>query len=223
MRPFLWVKEMLTVWSVCVGEKYSDEYVYRLKGMVRRNLKQQFSFVCLSDRAIPDVNCYLTPVDWPGWWQKLYLFEAARGLKGQNLYLDLDVVVTGKLDALMSDQLSMPANWAQSGHGGCQSSVMAWAGDYSHITKAFNPELLTAPQNGNYGYYNGLWGDQEFITDLLGEPGKGDVKPMPHIYSYKYHCRAGLPEDARVVCFHGNPKPHQVTDAWVLDARRYSL
>jgi len=25
--------------------------------------------------------------------------------------------------------------------------------------------------------------------------------------SYKVHCRAGVPAGARVVCFHGRPKP----------------
>lgn len=213
---------MLKVWSVCVGDKYSDDYVYRLQAMVARNLLQPHEFYCLTDRAIPDVNCYLTPVDWLGWWQKLHLFEAA--VTGQNLYLDLDVVVTGNLDRLLSRELSMPANWAQSGHGGCQSSVMSWSGDYSYITRAFNPGLLDGYRAGNFGFYGPkkLWGDQEFITDLLGDPGKGIVKPMPHVFSYKYHCRDRLPADASVVCFHGNPKPADVSDRWVIDARHYS-
>lgn len=216
---------MLTVWCVCVGTKYSDDYVYRLKAMVERNLSRPFNFMCLTDRAIPDVNCYLTPVDWPGWWQKLYLFKAANNVGGLHLYLDLDVVVVGSLDELISDQLTMPKNWAQSGHGGCQSSVMAWGRDYSNITAFFDPNQIGAPINGNFGSYGpkSLWGDQEFITDLMGEPGAGVVRPMGGIYSYKYHCRAGLPQGAKVVCFHGLPKPDQVSDKWVIDARSYPL
>ena len=114
----------------------------------------------------------------------------------------------------------MPANWAQSGHGGCQSSVMSWNGDYSQITDQFNPQQLHTPQNGNCGAYgkHSLWGDQEFITDIMGDPGKR-VKPMSNVYSYKYHCRQRLPNDASVVCFHGEPKPSQVNDAWVRKAR----
>lgn len=216
---------MLTVWCVCVGDKYTDDYVYRLKAMVERNLSLPFSFVCLSDRAIPNIDCYLTPVNWPGWWQKLYLFEAAKDIGGHHLYFDLDVVISGPLDSLVSDSLSMPANWAQSGHGGCQSSVMAWSGDYSFITDSFDASELHNPVDGNFGYYGNksLWGDQEFITDLLGDPGNGVVNAMAGIYSYKYHCRASLPNDASVVCFHGKPKPHEVTDKWVIDARNCSL
>lgn len=229
---------MLRVWCVCVGDKYSDDYVYRLKAMVERNLEQPFEFTCLTDRAIPGVDCYLTPVNWPGWWQKLYLFKAATPGE-KNLYLDLDVVVTGPLDDLVSDQLSMPSNWAQSGHGGCQSSVMAWSKNYERITASFDPDLLSDGVSGNYGYYGPkrLWGDQEFITDLMGDPVEvtsfgspapeyltslGVVTEMQGIKSYKYHCRNALPHDAKVVCFHGNPKPADVKDQWVINARSYT-
>lgn len=217
---------MLRVWCVCVGDKYNDDYVYRLRAMVDRNINQPYSFTCLTDREIDGIDCYKTPVNWPGWWQKLYLFSAA--IPGEkNLYFDLDVVITGPVDELVSDQLSMPKNWAQSGHGGCQSSVMSWGYNYSEITLAFNPDLLTDRQLGNYGYYGPkkLWGDQEFITDLMGSPvdnAPARIKTMHGIKSYKYHCLNGLPPTAKVVCFHGQPKPDQVNDQWVIDARRYS-
>ena len=40
-----------------------------------------------------------------------------------------------------------------------------------------------------------------------------------HMKSYKYHCGDGLPDDARVVCFHGRPKPADVSDGWVKQCR----
>lgn len=195
------------------GTKYQDEDVHTLKGMVCRNLEQTHEFWCFSDRPIRGINCIITDENWPGWWAKLLLFRYAPQ-EDQHLYLDLDTVVTGNLDRLLSNRLSMPANWAQSGHGGCQSSVMSWAGDYSFIPDEFDPSKLEAPERSNCGAYEGLWGDQEFITRLMGEPG-GEIKPMNHVYSYKYHCRQSLPEDASVVCFHGEPKPGQVSDTWV--------
>ena len=117
----------------------------------------------------------------------------------------------------------MPANWAQSGHGGCQSSVMSWDADYANyrwLADYFNVGELTEPMNGNCGYYKGLWGDQEYITSQLGSPGK-DIVSMDGVYSYKYHCRddGRPPEDAAVVCFHGNPKPSEVKEHWVQAAR----
>lgn len=202
---------MITVWSVCVGDKYTDEDVHRLRRMVREHLAAPHIFCCLADRPIPDVCTRIPEEVWPGWWSKLLLFKYAQGI---NLYLDLDVVVTGDLLPLLSEELSMPANWAQSGHGGCQSSVMAWGQKYD-LWKEFDPKKLDKPENGNCGAYEGLWGDQEFITREMGCPGE-TIVPMSGIYSYKYHCRNGLPSDARVVAFHGRPKPQEVTDDWVV-------
>ena len=194
-----------------------------LKRMVNRHLKQPHDFYCLSDRQISDLNCLVVQENWPGWWNKLLLFRYAGG---QVLYLDLDVVVVGNLDRLVSEQLSMPANWAQSGHGGCQSSVMSWNANMHNLgflADTFEPEILSEPKNGNYGYYQGLWGDQEYITDRLGEPGGEFVRPMEHVVSYKYHCRAGgVPKDTAVVCFHGDPKPGAVRESWVVAERSFT-
>ena len=211
---------MISVWSVCVETKYSDEDVYILKNMVSRHLDEPHNFYCLSDRQIGDLNCLIPAEKWPGWWSKLLLFRYAGG---QNLYFDLDVVIVGDLKRLVSGCLSMPANWAQSGHGGCQSSVMSWStdyDDYSMLADEFDVKQLKEPRNGNCGSYGdlNLWGDQEYITAKLGEPGN-EVVPMDHVYSYKYHCLNKVPEDASVVCFHGNPKPKDVRAKWVIQAR----
>lgn len=208
---------MLTVWCVCVGDKYGAGDVRILQDMVARNLDRPHRFRCLTDVDIAGIDCFTPDENWPGWWSKLLLFRYS---SGPSLYLDLDVVIVGNLDRLLSDTLSMPANWAQSGHGGCQSSVMAWHGDYSFIADRFNPEYLAAPERGNCGAYgpNKLWGDQEYITSILGNPG-ASIEPMGHIYSYKYHARESVPEDASVICFHGEPKPEQVQAEWITKAR----
>ena len=205
---------MLTVWCVCVGDKYTTEDVLILKGMVERNLTRPHIFMCLSDRPRAGVTTYTDFDAWTGWWSKLKLFEVS---SGDNLYLDIDTVVTGPLDDLVSEQLSMPKNWALSGHGGWQSSVMSWGRNYGYLALAFDPDKLSEPANGNYGYYGSdrLWGDQEFITHIMGD----DVKPMKDIYSYRYHCMGGPPAGAKVACFHGEPKPSEVGEKWVLDAR----
>ncbi len=212
---------MLTVWCVCVGDKYGADDVYRLAAMVQRNLRAPYWFRCLSDREIPGIDCLIPEALWPGWWSKLLLFRHAT--EGAHLYFDLDVVITGDITGLVSASLSLPKNWAQSGYGGCQSSVMAWSGDYSRIADAFDPAQLSAPA-GNHGFYGPqqLWGDQEFITALMGAPGECHVEPMHGIVSYKYHCRQGLPAGVAVVCFHGLPKPADVSDRWVVDARRHT-
>jgi len=206
---------MLTVWSVFWGDKYSTDYVYILKRMVEASLTYEHEFCCLTDAYLPGIKCVKTPSDYKGWWQKIGLFKPGIAVN-PSLYLDLDVVVTGSLDDLVDSywqcDLAMSANWAQSGHGGCQSSVMVWRGNSCHnIWNHFDYEADSKR----------LWGDQEFITELYGDPGKGLVTAIDpsQVVSYKYHCRNGLPDNARVCVFHGKPDPHEVNDEWVKNAR----
>lgn len=207
---------MLTVWCLCWGDKYPDYYITRLQKSVRENLSIPHRFICITDRRISGVATMPPPVDWPGWWGKLSLFKPGIATV-TNLWLDLDVVVTGSLDDLVNDYgqcaLAMPLNWAQSGHGGCQSSVMIWKQSkyMLPIYKLFDPKDARWPPV-NDGY---LWGDQEWITKLRDD-GVIDVTPInpDWVKSYKYHCRNGLPKDCRVVVFHGDPKPDDVSESW---------
>jgi hypothetical protein len=47
-------------------------------------------------------------------------------------------------------------------------------------------------------------------VDILQEMHPGEF------VSYKTHCTKGVPDGARVVCFHGRPRPHEV-GGWVKD------
>lgn len=194
---------MLTVYSVLWGDKYPIEYVQRLQSAVRQYLSVSHQFRCVTDQLIPGVQTVFPLVDWPGWWQKLSLFAIA---DGPSLYFDLDNVILNKLDYLADFtrfDFASPANWGQSGHGGVQSSVMAWNGKWREPFSKFNPE--TDPAR--------LWGDQEFISELRGN----QFISIPGIYSYKYHCLGGKPpEDAAVVTFHGKPDYHECNDKWIL-------
>ena len=207
---------MLTVWCLCWGDKYSDYAVQRLQKSVRANLSAPHRFICITDRKIGQVATMPPPVDWPGWWGKLALFKPGICTR-QNIWLDLDVIVTGSLDFLLdytSCELATLLNWAQSGHGGCQSSVMAWGQNRAtiQIYKDFKPEWAIWPPVNRPEV---LWGDQEWITKLR-DNNKLDVTPIndSYIKSYKYHCRDGLPKDCRIVVFHGDPKPSEVTESW---------
>jgi len=206
---------MLTVWCVCWGDKYPDYYVTRLKESVAQNTEIPHRFVCVTDRRIPGITTMPPPVDWPGWWGKIGLFKP--GFSGPlNLYFDLDVVIVGSIDyladSLEQHSLAMPENWAQSGHGGCQSSVMVWRDcEINHqIFDLFDPAIAYWPPRNDGGK---LWGDQEWLTKLRDD-GIIRVRPLPGAKSYKYHCRDGLPKDCRIVVFHGSPKPDEVMEQW---------
>lgn len=195
----------LTVWSVYWGDKYHKGYVYALKEAVEKNLTIPHEFRCITTQNIPGIATVKPFVPYSGWWQKIGLF-APTIATGPSLYFDLDVVITGNIDYLVDFtqyKLAAPANWAQSGHGGIQSSVMAWHGNW------FEPFEKFDYQNDS----KRLWGDQEFLWEMLGD----DWVRIPGIYSYKYHCRSNNPPESMSVCvFHGKPDPHEVNDQWIL-------
>jgi len=206
---------VLTVWTMCTGTAYDPYYVQRLKGSVAENLTIPHRFVCITEHDIPFVPLtMIPPTPWPGWWGKLGLFRPGVAAE-RNLWLDLDVVVTGSLDELVERygdcELACPANWAASGHGGCQSSVMLWNGKLHAPYELFDPKDARWPPVND----GGLWGDQEFITRLK-DRGVINVTHTDEtlVRSYKYHCRNGLPDNCRVVVFHGQPKPADVQEAW---------
>lgn len=203
---------MLTAWAVYTGDKYGPRYLWALRDAYLRHLGPH-RFRVISDRAIPGVDVVPADPELPGWWQKVRLF--APGIAepgGVNLYVDLDSVVVDDLEPMVEqhaeDLLAMPRNWARSGHGGCQSSVMIWRGG------AF-PELAA---DLTVEHRQRLWGDQEWITERIG-PARVAAIAHPQVVSYKYHCRglAGPPAGARVVTFHGKPDPHECLGeaAWI--------
>jgi len=179
-----------------------------LRRMVRQNLSLPHEFICITES------------DLPGWWGKVRLFN--ENSRERNLWLDLDVVITGSLDGLvdpLDKGIRIAKNWAQSGYGGCQSSVMYWEGDNGRIINdEFDPAIAYWPPRNEPGI---LWGDQEWITKLR-DKGRIEVEYFSpeDVISYKYHVQGKrLPPDAKVVVFHGKPKPRQVNEAWIRSAR----
>jgi len=199
---------MLNVWSVCVGDKYPIGYVLALKKMVADNLTIEHQFNCITTHKIDGVNCIKPFLPYSGWWSKLNLFSP-RVPEGPNIYFDLDVIITGNIDFLYSFALckfAAPENWAQSGHGGIQSSVMAWNGTWRRPFEEVQKQWPDIRKR--------LWGDQEFYWELLGD----DWIRIPGIGSYKYHCKNGLPKELKVITFHGKPDYHEVDAEWIRQA-----
>lgn len=202
---------MLTVLCIQWGDKYADEYVYRLRDSVARNLRFSHRFVCMTDHVLPGIDTTEPVTNLPGWWQKVGLF-APGVADGLTMFLDLDVVIVGSLDGLVASAvwfpLAMALNFPQSGHGGWQSSVMFWNGyenERRHLVwEDFRPEVMEL-----------MHGDQDWITWIVG----GAITPIDSglVVSYKYDCKNGLPPNARIVLFHGKPDPHEVSDDWVIE------
>jgi len=212
------VEEPLIVVCVCYGTKYSDDYVHRLKNAVSKNLPIDHGFVCLSDREISGVPTIPLPkLDRraEGWWQKINLFWPGLFPDGARiLYFDLDVVITGDLSVLAmqwaADPLAMIFNFGPNRpHCAHNSSVMLWSANDERLHSIW----LEYQRNADK-IMKALHGDQCWIWRVL----RDDVANFPreYILSYKYDCRGkNVDPQARVIVFHGDPKPDQCREPWV--------
>lgn len=205
---------------VCVkwGDKYGPEYVNILQDMVWRNLTVDHQFICFTDdeRGIDaKIQIRMLPMALEGWANKLWLFSGGAALDGPVLFLDLDTIITGRLEdvaeyVIRAQNLTMLKDfygWTEYGSG-----VMAW-NPVDHFPLLIWEEYVHA------GMPQPPKGDQQFICDKASELGfKIDVwqDKLPDVFcSYKLHARKWPPNGCKVVCFHGEPNPHQFPSEWI--------
>lgn len=186
------------------GGDFEPWHVSALRDQLATNLPGA-RFVCLSD---VDVDCERIPLetDWRGWWAKLELFRA---LQTKTLYFDLDTIVRAPLGhiAAYPHRFTIGMNWRVPGE--FNSGFMAWDGDYSWIAEGFTNTVAKKYRSTE------RWGDQGYLTDKLKGQAENAWELFPGDFvSYKKHCRHGVPDGARVICFHGRPRPWYVRESW---------
>jgi alpha-N-acetylglucosamine transferase len=133
----------------------------------------------------------------PGWWSKIDLFQPGR-FKGRVLYLDLDVTVVGALDDLVDYPYPFCAIRDYQYPLQINSSVMAWdAGMADCVYNDFTRGVMER-----------LHGDQNFIHEKMSTT----TFPKQWCPSYKKHVLPSgkVSKDARVIVYHGSPRPWEV-------------
>jgi hypothetical protein len=196
--------------------------------MVERNLTVPYEFYCFTDHVNLFDQVYgkihykpLPRYDMQGWWNKLQLFHPESGLKGVNLYFDLDVIILKNINCF--------ANWQDDNTFGITNDFTGEEGFNSSIMKWNNINTSTIIWE-NYFKDRPKWrkvnGDQDVITDLI--KNQPILKPFPNewTFSYKWYSRT-KPRfhktewtfeqdlDAKVAVFHGKPDPHESNQEWV--------
>ena len=126
-------------------------------------------------------------------------------VKGDLLYFDLDTMIVGPLDEIQKvDRLTVLRDFnvpdrMASGVMFIPEEVRAevWA-DW---IKCPDEHIAHWGGHGDGGYLSKFWKDAQRWQDFV--PGQ--------IVSYKNHIRGQkFPENVRVVCFHGRPRPRDV-------------
>lgn len=209
------------------GSKYGADYVNRLYSMVSRNIKRPYRFVCLTDDTVglrPEVEALALPlVNIPdfdakaAWtkahgWLKLTCFAATvHDLSGLTLYLDIDIVITGSLDVFFEPEGEFIAikEWDKRDDTGNTSVFRFVIGAHSDALTPLRLDIAEATKT--------VRNEQEYITQYVARQGKLTYWPSPWCRSFKRHCvrpfplswfqPPRLPENARVIAFHGKPNP----------------
>jgi hypothetical protein len=228
----------VTILCVRFGHLYHQGYVERLRNMVSRNITIPYRFVCLTDdqRPIPGVEILYQPNSGyrKGWWHKVHMFDQNLSLSGRILYFDLDVVINNNIDKLIlnyndSDFLGIRdfnrkfySSWQN-----LNSSVMSWThGNEKMLWEEFKKNPTEAQK---------LQGDQDWIWKH--SKNKIVFWPDQWIQSYKWEIRSrndlvikngkrnfrtvndtiSPSNDCCVTVFHGDPKPQDIQDKFVID------
>jgi glycosyltransferase involved in cell wall biosynthesis len=202
---------------VCVkhGTMYGPEYVNRLFDMVRRNLPAgNYRFTCFTEDATgidPEYHIRPLPEGLSGWWNKLYLFKEGLFPKGERvIFFDLDTVIVGQLDAIVNYSgafATLRDFWRPEGLG---PAVILWeAGQHTAIWQRFDDAGRPLEGHGDQSWLQ--WYFVNKPLDILQDHFPGDF------VSFKTHCHPYPPKGTKVVCFHGEPRPHNCNVPWVAD------
>lgn len=182
--------------NICVlrsGGDFTPEHVQRLAGMVP-------DLWCLSDYEIDGIKTIRLQHDWQGFWAKMELFRP--DIEGDLFYFDLDTTVYNLPPA--PDQTTVLRDFRK-GHLIGSGLMFLKEAERSRVWNGF----IDNPAKAIKANRSGLrWGDQGFLMDYYRESQRW--QDIAKVYSYKYHCLEGVPSDADIVCFHGNPRPWDV-------------
>ena len=190
------------------GGDFKPEHVRALVLQVDRFTTVPYEFVCYSDTRIQGVKTIDLRGDAPGWWAVPEVFRQ----KGPTIITGIDTVITGNIDKLfrIAQDCGPDDFWmikAFHPRNDFASGIMAYNGDWSCIWKEFDYEKAKSLEGG----------EQEHTKAVLRKKGvqiKALQNVFPGIVSYKRNCKDGIPKRAKVVLFHGKPRPWEVLDIW---------
>ena len=209
---------MITVATLRAGNKYSADYVMKLKRAVERHITVPHNFICLTDDpGSVDCNTLPIPLNLPGWWGKLAFFSDL--INERILFFDLDTVIVGNIDCFANYRGNLAIIQPFYRDTGFASGVLnIGPRAHLHIWERFKADPAAAihfcQENADPPWNSG---DQRWI-ELNIETADYWQSLLPgQLVSYKVHCQTGIPKNARIICFHGKPDPHEVDDPWIKD------
>lgn len=223
LRPMNWTKESMLTRPVTIatvlktgGGVYDYKYVNNLVEGIKENLTIDHKIVCLTDDssnfsdAVDEVIKFKH--DYPKWWGKIELFRPEIFEGQQVFYFDLDTFIVGNLDEIMFYDGEFCALRDFYHLHTMGSGLMSWHGDrVLRIYDEFKANPKMAMDRfagvGDQGWINMYRPSMDYFQDFFPN----------EVVSYKAHCvgnnnKVTVPKKAKIICFHGRPRPHEITD-----------
>ena len=203
--------------------------------MVERNLTLPYEFVCFTenskdiDKNIRIENLPVLPVT--GWWYKPLFFNPNLALKGNILFLDLDLIIFKNIDVLFThkpNQFLISRDFNRKfikNYDRFNSSVF-------RLSTGMHPKVYTDFIANTDAVTKKFRGDQDWMYHAI--PNNYSLWPDDWIQSYKWEMRnrsdltrfsngklnfktVAEPTalaDTKIAVFHGDPNPHDCKDPW---------
>ena len=206
---------MITIATVFrTGGVYDHKYVNNLVNGVRDNITVPYKVVCLTDapNGIENVDDIIPfRHNWPKWWGKLELFRPDL-LQGRILYIDLDTFIVDNIDDVAGYDGRFCGLRDFYNEDEFASGIMAWESS-PDVYKLYN-EFAKNPEH--HMKVHDVGGDQAFMRRFIRISDYFQDLYPKQVVSYKVNCVNGnsvkVPNNARIICFHGNPKPHNLNN-----------
>jgi hypothetical protein len=205
------------------GTAYGAKDVNVLHGMVSRNITGPFQVICFTDDAtginpavrclpLPPLGCEI-PADVPGKWPKVALWSRNLfDLQGVALFIDLDSVIVGNIDAYFTygdpQDVITARNWLNLLKKSAQTSVFRFPiGGHAYMLENLQADPATVSRKFQY--------EQNYVTHNI----RGGVKFWPEKWTrhFRVHCMGFwplrymrppiLPKQAKIITFPGLPGP----------------
>lgn len=196
------------------GEIYNHNYVNALAKGIKKNITVDHEIVCITDNPVgfsSDIDKVIPfSNDYPTWWGKIELFKHSQ-FSNHVFYMDLDTVIVGNIDEIVSYRGEFSGLRDFYALHSLGSGVMAWnPASTNMIYQRFVPrsrEIITSYREGDQRWIDENKPSIDYLQDMFPN----------QIVSFKRHCmnkqgQVEIPKNARIICFHGNPRPHAVND-----------
>jgi hypothetical protein len=194
--------------------------------MIQRNTARDTRLVCYTDNPtgihsdvvvhpMPSVALPAKHANHP--WRKVSFWQShLEGITGDVLFVDLDVVITGSIDAFFDFKpeatFCVIENWTQMGLKIGNTSVYRFrVGAHTYIYDALvaDPEGITTRFPNSQTFISRTAKSMEFWPAEWCISFKHTLMPTWPLNFFK---SAELPPSAKVICFTGKPDPDEARD-----------